>query len=99
MQHVDFLRRIGTLLVCRPLMNVCDRYGSVRDLVHHLLSEGSFQCIQEYAWACPSRAPSVVGALLDERAPTDFITGLLFPMRWIIPVEQLCYEVCGSIKF
>ena len=41
----------------------------------------------------PSKAPQVVGALLDAEASDDFVNNLILSVRSLIPVEQLCAEV------
>ena len=41
----------------------------------------------------PSKAPQVVGGLLDAEASDEFINNLILSVRSLIPVEQLCEEV------
>ena len=40
----------------------------------------------------PGNAPSVVGQLLDDECPEDFIKGLILSVRSLLPVEPLVEE-------
>jgi clathrin heavy chain len=40
----------------------------------------------------PSNAPLVVGQLLDDDCPEDFIKGLILSVRSLLPVEPLVEE-------
>lgn len=40
----------------------------------------------------PSNAPLVVGQLLDDDCPDDFIKGLILSVRSLLPVEGLVEE-------
>lgn len=40
----------------------------------------------------PSNAPLVVGQLLDDECPEDFIKGLILSVRSLLPVEPLVEE-------
>lgn len=40
----------------------------------------------------PSKAPQVVGQLLDDDCPEDFIRGLILSVRSLLPVEPLVEE-------
>jgi clathrin heavy chain len=80
--------------VHRPLINVCDRHDMVADLTQFLYSNNMLRYIEGYVQKVnPSKAPQVVGGLLDAEAPDDFITNLILSVRSLIPVEQLCIEV------
>ena len=79
---------------CRPLINVCDRFDMVADLTHFLYSNNMLRYIEGYVQKVnPSKAPQVVGGLLDVEAPEEFINNLILSVRSLIPVEQLCEEV------
>lgn len=40
----------------------------------------------------PANAPLVVGQLLDDECPEDFIKGLILSVRSLLPVEPLVEE-------
>ncbi|XP_050907759.1 clathrin heavy chain 1 [Lathyrus oleraceus] len=76
-----------------PLMNVCDRFGFVRQLIHYLYTENMICSIEEYVQKVnPRNAPLVIGLLLDEGCPEDFIKGLLPSVSSRFPVEQECVK-------
>ncbi|KAL5997903.1 hypothetical protein ACLOJK_008837 [Asimina triloba] len=77
----------------RPLINVCDRFGFVPDLTHYLYSNNMLRYIEGYVQKVnPSNAPLVVGQLLDDECPEDFIKGLILSVRSLLPVEPLVEE-------
>ncbi|KAE8723368.1 Clathrin heavy chain 1 [Hibiscus syriacus] len=62
----------------RPLINVCDRFGFVPDLTHYLYTNSMLRYIEGYVQKVkPGNAPLVVGQLLDDECPEDFIKGLI----------------------
>ncbi|KAJ7543091.1 hypothetical protein O6H91_09G024400 [Diphasiastrum complanatum] len=74
----------------RPLINVCDRFGFVPDLTHYLYSNNMLRYIEGYVQKVnPSNAPLVVGQLLDDDCPEDFIKNLILSVRSLLPVEPL----------
>ena len=78
----------------RPLINVCDRFDMVVDLTQYLYTNNMQRYIEGYVQKVnPSKAPQVVGGLLDVEAPDSFITNLILSVRSLISVEQLCEEV------
>jgi len=82
------------LLICRPLINVCDRFDMVGDLTHYLYTNNMLRYIEGYVQKVnPGKAPQVVGALLDSEASDEFVNNLILSVRSLIPVEQLCAEV------
>ncbi|RVX03194.1 Clathrin heavy chain 1 [Vitis vinifera] len=77
----------------RPLINVCDRFGFVPDLTHYLYTNNMLRYIEGYVQKVnPSNAPLVVGQLLDDECPEDFIKGLILSVRSLLPVEPLVDE-------
>ncbi|KAJ6350385.1 hypothetical protein OIU78_006534 [Salix suchowensis] len=77
----------------RPLINVCDRFGFVADLTHYLYSNNMLRYIEGYVQKVnPGNAPLVVGQLLDDECPEDFIKGLIISVRSLLPVEPLVEE-------
>ncbi|XXG67428.1 hypothetical protein AAC387_Pa06g0783 [Persea americana] len=77
----------------RPLINVCDRFGFVPDLTHYLYSSNMLRYIEGYMQKVnPGNAPLVVGQLLDDECPEDFIKGLILSVRSLLPVEPLVDE-------
>ncbi|PKA50598.1 Clathrin heavy chain 1 [Apostasia shenzhenica] len=74
----------------RPLINVCDRHGFVPDLTHYLYTNNMLRYIEGYVQKVnPGNAPLVVGQLLDDECPEDFIKGLILSVRSLLPVEPL----------
>ncbi|KAL2927364.1 Clathrin heavy chain 2 [Bienertia sinuspersici] len=77
----------------RPLINVCDRFGYVPDLTHYLYVNNMLRYIEGYVQKVnPGNAPLVVGQLLDDECPEDFIKGLILSVRSLLPVEPLVEE-------
>ncbi|CAM6046417.1 unnamed protein product [Sphagnum compactum] len=77
----------------RPLINVCDRHGFVPDLTHYLYSNNMLRYIEGYVQKVnPQNAPLVVGQLIDDDCPEDFIKGLILSVRSLLPVEPLVDE-------
>ncbi|CAI9261472.1 unnamed protein product [Lactuca saligna] len=77
----------------RPLINVCDRFGFVPDLTHYLYTNNMLRYIEGYVQKVnPGNAPLVVGQLLDDECPEDFIKGLILFVRSLLPVEPLMDE-------
>eukprot|EP00897_Mesotaenium_endlicherianum_P006181 jgi/Mesen1/5591/ME000281S04647 len=77
----------------RPLINVCDRFNFVPDLTHYLYSNNMLRYIEGYVQKVnPSNAPLVVGQLLDDECPEDFIKNLILSVRSLLPVEPLVAE-------
>ncbi|KAL0675868.1 hypothetical protein Bca4012_003849 [Brassica carinata] len=77
----------------RPLINVCDRFGFVPDLTHYLYTNNMLRYIEGYVQKVnPGNAPLVVGQLLDDECPEDFMKGLILSVRSLLPVEPLVDE-------
>ncbi|KAI4382760.1 hypothetical protein MLD38_008678 [Melastoma candidum] len=77
----------------RPLINVCDRFGFVPDLTHYLYTNNMLRYIEGYVQKVnPGNAPLVVGQLIDDECPEDFIKGLILSVRSLLPVEPLVEE-------
>ncbi|XP_078181604.1 clathrin heavy chain 1 isoform X1 [Carex rostrata] len=77
----------------RPLINVCDRFGFVPDLTHYLYTSNMLRYIEGYVQKVnPANTPMVVGQLLDDECPEDFIKGLILSVRSLLPVEPLVEE-------
>ncbi|KAJ8443923.1 hypothetical protein Cgig2_032747 [Carnegiea gigantea] len=77
----------------RPLINVCDRFGFVPDLTHYLYINNMLRYIEGYVQKVnPGNAPLVVGQLLDDECPEDFIKGLILSVRSLLPVAPLAEE-------
>lgn len=66
-----------TLMICAYFLAVC------------LCSISSFIF---YGQVNPGNAPLVVGQLLDDECPEDFIKGLILSVRSLLPVEPLVEE-------
>ncbi|KAI8566828.1 hypothetical protein RHMOL_Rhmol02G0072600 [Rhododendron molle] len=77
----------------QPLINVCDRFGFVPELTQYLYSNNMLSDIEGYAQKVnPGNAPLVVGQLLDDKCPEDFINGLILSSRSLLTIEPLVAE-------
>ena len=78
----------------RPLINVCDRFDLIRDLALYLFKNNMLKYIEAYVQKVnPSKAPEIVGALLDVECDEEFISNLILSVRSLLPVEPLVAEV------
>lgn len=75
---------------------MCKRYDVVVRLTIflELLIEKMFGLIRNrfFYQVNPGNAPLVVGQLLDDECPEDFIKGLILSVRSLLPVEPLVEE-------
>ncbi|RLM85368.1 Clathrin heavy chain 2 -like protein [Panicum miliaceum] len=63
------------------------------DLTHYLYTNNMLRYIEGYVQKVnPGNAPLVVGQLLDDECPEDFIKGLILSVRSLLPVEPLVDE-------
>ena len=78
-----------------PLIIVCDRFNFIHDLVLYLYQNQQFKSIELYVQRVnPTRAPAVVGGLLDVDCDEGIIKSLLASVSpESIPVEDLVQEV------
>ena len=77
-----------------PLIIVCDRFNFVHDLVLYLYQNQLFKFIEVYVQQVnPSRAPSVIGGLLDVDCDESIIKSLLMSVMGRVPVGELVAEV------
>ena len=78
-----------------PLIIVCDRFNFIHDLVLYLYQNQQFKSIELYVQRVnPSRAPAVVGGLLDVDCDERIIKDLLASVSpEAIPIEDLVQEV------
>lgn len=77
-----------------PLIIVCDRFDIVHDLVLYLYQNQLFKFIEVYVQKVnPSRAPAVVGGLLDVDCDESIIKSLLMSVIGQVPVGNLVAEV------
>lgn len=77
-----------------PLIIVCDRFDFVHDLVLYLYQNQLFKFIEVYVQKVnPSRAPAVVGGLLDVDCDESIIKSLLMSVIGQVPVGDLVAEV------
>lgn len=76
-----------------PLIIVCDRFNFVHDLVLFLYQGGMTKYIEIYVQKVnPSRAPEVIGALMDVDCDETIIKNLLMTVPGTIPVDKLIEE-------
>ncbi|GBG80598.1 hypothetical protein CBR_g31057 [Chara braunii] len=77
----------------RPLINVCDRFNFVPDLTHYLYANNMLRYIEGYVQKVnPANAHLVVGQLIDDDCPEEFIKNLILSVRSLLPVETLVEE-------
>lgn len=78
-----------------PLIIVCDRFNFIHDLVLYLYQNQQFKSIEVYVQRVnPSRAPAVVGGLLDVDCDEGIIKNLLSTVDpSVIPIDELVSEV------
>ncbi|KAJ5273478.1 clathrin heavy chain [Penicillium angulare] len=78
-----------------PLIIVCDRFNFIHDLVLYLYQNQQFKSIEVYVQRVnPSRAPAVVGGLLDVDCDESIIKNLLSTVDpAAIPIDELVSEV------
>ncbi|CAG7562876.1 unnamed protein product [Fusarium equiseti] len=78
-----------------PLIIVCDRFNFVHDLILYLYQSQQFGAIETYVQQVnPSRAPEVVGGLLDVDCDENVIKQLLSSINpQSINIDQLVSEV------
>ncbi|KAJ5156750.1 clathrin heavy chain [Penicillium capsulatum] len=78
-----------------PLIIVCDRFNFIHDLVLYLYQNQQFKSIEVYVQRVnPSRAPAVVGGLLDVDCDESIIKNLLSTVDpSVIPIDELVTEV------
>ena len=78
-----------------PLIIVCDRFNFIHDLVLYLYQNQQFKSIEVYVQRVnPSRAPAVVGGLLDVDCEESIIKNLLSTVDpSVIPIDELVSEV------
>ncbi|KAJ5895242.1 clathrin heavy chain [Penicillium taxi] len=78
-----------------PLIIVCDRFNFIHDLVLYLYQNQQFKSIEVYVQRVnPSRAPAVIGGLLDVDCDESIIKNLLSTVDpSVIPIEELVSEV------
>ncbi|KAJ3152832.1 hypothetical protein HDU89_001035 [Geranomyces variabilis] len=76
-----------------PLIIVCDRFDFVHDLVMFLYQNNMYKFIEIYVQKVnPTRAPEVIGALLDVDCDENIIKTLLMSVRGAVPIDRLVEE-------
>eukprot|EP00179_Madagascaria_erythrocladioides_P030901 CAMPEP_0198327392 /NCGR_PEP_ID=MMETSP1450-20131203/14660_1 /TAXON_ID=753684 ORGANISM="Madagascaria erythrocladiodes, Strain CCMP3234" /NCGR_SAMPLE_ID=MMETSP1450 /ASSEMBLY_ACC=CAM_ASM_001115 /LENGTH=1655 /DNA_ID=CAMNT_0044031435 /DNA_START=1 /DNA_END=4968 /DNA_ORIENTATION=+ len=78
----------------RPLINVCDRFGYVDEMVRFMIKNSQIKFVEGYVQRVnPHRCPIVVGTLLDLDQDEEFIKKLILSVKNMVPVEDLVTEV------
>lgn len=89
----DFLKDIK-LSDPLPLIIVCDRFGYIADLTKYLNKNSMRRAIEVYVTQInPENTPIVVGALLDDDTPEEYIKGLINSVGSLCPIGRLVEEV------
>lgn len=75
----------------RPLINVCDRFGFVDELVEYFVKHNQVKFVEGYVQRInPLQTPTVVGALLDTRGMRENeIQKLVMSVKNMVPVGEL----------
>jgi len=85
----------------RPLINVCDRFGFIDEMVRFMIKNGQIKFVEGFVQKInPSRCPTVVGTLLDMDRSEESIQKLIMSVKNNVPVGELSDEVekRGKIK-
>lgn len=86
----------------RPLVNVCDRFDFIPQLVSHLVKTGQRKFVDAFVSRVnPLRCPDVVGALMDLDAATEAdVQRMVMSVKNMVPVEPLvaAIESRGRVK-
>lgn len=79
----------------RPLINVCDRFGYVDELVQYFVKHRQIKFIEGYVQRVnPLQCPAVVGALLDLNAMRErTLKALIMSVKNMVPVTELVETV------
>jgi clathrin heavy chain len=78
----------------RPLINVCDRFGFVEEMVTFMVKNKQIKFVEGYVQRVnPLKCPQVVGALMDLDYDEDFVKKLVMSVKNTVPVEELVDEV------
>lgn len=78
----------------RPLINVCDRFGFVDEMIKFMVKNRQLKFVEGYVQRVnPLQCPATVGALLDLDQDEEFITSLIMSVKNTVPVEELVEEV------
>ncbi|KAF1987741.1 clathrin heavy chain 1 [Aulographum hederae CBS 113979] len=91
---VNFLKE-ANLTELLPLITVCDRFNFVHDLILYLYKHQHFSQIELYIQSInPSRAPAVIGGLLDVDCDEQIIRNLLSSVNPAsVPIDELVEQV------
>ncbi|KAI0563594.1 Clathrin heavy chain [Gracilaria domingensis] len=75
----------------RPLINVCDRFGFVDEMVDYFVKYRQVKFIQGYVQRInPLQCPAVVGALLDNRGMREAdVKKMIMSVKNMVPVDDL----------
>lgn len=78
----------------RPLINVCDRFGFVDEMVKYMVKNKQLKFVEAYVQRVnPLQCPATVGALLDLDQDEDVIKKLVMSVKNTVPVDPLVEEV------
>lgn len=78
----------------RPLINVCDRFGFVDEMIKFMIKNRQLKFIEGYVQRVnPLQCPATIGALLDLDQNEDMIKNLIMSVKNTVPVEELVEEV------
>lgn len=78
----------------RPLINVCDRFGFVDEMVKYMIKNKQVKFVEGYVQRVnPLQCPAAVGALLDTDQDEEMIKKLIMSVKNTVPVDELVVEV------
>jgi clathrin heavy chain len=77
-----------------PLINVCDKYDYIDELIKYLIDSGKQSFIEQYVQRySPTKTPLVVAALLEMDSPEPMIQGVLDAAGSMCPIDELVEQV------
>lgn len=77
-----------------PLINVCDKYDFIEDMVAFLVKTNALKFIDAFCITRnPLRTPVIAGTLIDLDAREDYIRNLVLQVGAMCPVEPLVEEI------
>eukprot|EP00181_Compsopogon_caeruleus_P004586 CAMPEP_0184684602 /NCGR_PEP_ID=MMETSP0312-20130426/15903_1 /TAXON_ID=31354 /ORGANISM="Compsopogon coeruleus, Strain SAG 36.94" /LENGTH=1737 /DNA_ID=CAMNT_0027137941 /DNA_START=95 /DNA_END=5308 /DNA_ORIENTATION=+ len=77
----------------RPLINVCDRFGFVDEMIRFMIKNGQMKFVEGYVQRVnPLRCSTVVGTLLDLDQDEEFIKKLILSVKNNVKVGDLVTE-------
>jgi len=75
----------------RPLINVCDRFGYIDEMVRYMMKRDQLKFIEGFVTKVnPLRASEVIGTLLDLRVDLKVVQKLMMSVKHHLIIADLC---------